>query len=80
MRSVNTHEAKTHLSQLLAAVEEQGEVISICRNGRAIAELRPIQQPAVSDPLRPSRALAAVRIAYDPTEPLTDAEWPEPEA
>lgn len=38
MRTVNVHEAKTHLSNLLAAVES-GEEIVIARAGRPIARL-----------------------------------------
>lgn len=40
MPSVNVHEAKTTLSALLAEVEERGEVVLICRNGKPVAELR----------------------------------------
>ena len=39
MRTVNVHEAKTHLSTLLAAVEA-GEEIVIARAGRPVALLR----------------------------------------
>ena len=39
MKSVSTHEAKTHLSRILDEVSE-GEVYVITRNGRPIAELR----------------------------------------
>ncbi|HXU31292.1 MAG TPA: type II toxin-antitoxin system prevent-host-death family antitoxin, partial [Thermoanaerobaculia bacterium] len=41
MVTVNTHEAGSELSSLLARVEEQGETILICRNGKPVAELRP---------------------------------------
>lgn len=41
MREVGAFEAKTHLSELLAAVEA-GERIVITRRGRAVAELRPV--------------------------------------
>lgn len=41
MITVNIHEAKTNLSKLIAAVEERGEVIRICRNGKLVAELNP---------------------------------------
>jgi prevent-host-death family protein len=40
MTQVNVHEAKTHLSRLLARVEE-GEEIVIARNGRPVAKLVP---------------------------------------
>ncbi|MBM4318532.1 MAG: type II toxin-antitoxin system Phd/YefM family antitoxin [Deltaproteobacteria bacterium] len=38
MTRVNVHEAKTHLSRLLAQVEE-GEEVIIARSGKAIARL-----------------------------------------
>ncbi len=42
-RTVNIHEAKTHLSRLLERVE-QGETVVIARAGKPVAELRPIQR------------------------------------
>jgi prevent-host-death family protein len=44
MAQVNTHEAKTHLSKLLARVEA-GEEIAIARSGKVIARLVPANQP-----------------------------------
>ena len=38
MATVNVHEAKTHLSRLLAQVEA-GEEVTIARNGKPIARL-----------------------------------------
>ena len=38
MVTVNVHEAKTHLSRLLARVEE-GEEVVIARNGKPVARL-----------------------------------------
>ena len=40
MQVVNIHEAKTHLSRLLEAVEEGGEVV-IARAGQPVATLSP---------------------------------------
>jgi prevent-host-death family protein len=37
-RQVNIHEAKTHLSRLVARVE-QGEEVAIARNGKVVAML-----------------------------------------
>lgn len=36
----NIHEAKTHFSKLVAAVEA-GETVMICRNGRPVASIVP---------------------------------------
>lgn len=41
MSQVGAYEAKTHLPRLLKRVES-GEVVTITRNGRAIARLAPI--------------------------------------
>jgi prevent-host-death family protein len=46
---VNVHEAKTHLSRLLARVEA-GESIVIARAGRPIAVLSPAQGPRPRKP------------------------------
>lgn len=45
MATVNTHEAKTHLSQLLARVAA-GEEIIIARGGEPVARLVPIERQA----------------------------------
>jgi len=74
---VNTHEAKTRLSALLAAVEERGECVRICRNGKPVAELRPIT--AVKDPFQQDPELAGVRFLEDPSLPLNLGDWPDPE-
>ncbi len=42
MKTVNVHEAKTHLSQLLAAVAE-GEEVVIARRGKPVARLVPTE-------------------------------------
>ena len=44
-RQVNVHEAKTHLSELLAAVE-RGEEVVIARRGKPIAKITPCDQPS----------------------------------
>ena len=44
MAEVNIHEAKTHLSRLLARVEA-GEEVVIKRAGRPVARLVPIHPP-----------------------------------
>ncbi|MGA1871965.1 MAG: type II toxin-antitoxin system Phd/YefM family antitoxin [bacterium] len=53
MISVNTHEAKTRLSELLSKVEEQSKRVIICRNGEPVAEVIPWakgQNPIKQDP------------------------------
>ncbi len=43
MTHVNIHEAKTNLSSLVAQVERLGSKVTICRYGRPVAELIPVQ-------------------------------------
>jgi len=55
MREVGSYEAKTHLPQLLKAVE-MGEEITITRRGRAVARLVPVVETH-----DPEATLAAIR-------------------
>lgn len=74
MKILNIHEAKTHLSSLLKEIEEKGEHIVICRNGKPVADLcahKP-QSRLTQDPI-----LAQTKILYDPTEPASEEDWPE---
>ena len=69
-KTVNVHEAKTHLSRLLVDVEN-GEEITIARAGRPVARLVPAGPPA-------KRELGLERgqiwIAPDFDDPMPD-EW-----
>jgi prevent-host-death family protein len=76
MVSVNTHEAKTHLSELLLKVEKQHETIIICRNGVPVAQLHPCHK-GEKNPLRQNPKLTNVVFYEDPTLPVSDADWPE---
>jgi len=76
MKRCNTHEAKTRLSKLLADVEATGEVILICRNGKPVAELRPVTVTRTS-PLAKNPRLQSLRIVEDPVLPLDPDDWPE---
>ncbi len=78
MVRVNTHEAKTRLSELLAAVEDRDEQVLICRNGKPVAELRRVR--ATTDPFKTDPKLAAVKFYEDPVAPLTTDDWPDPDA
>ena len=73
MKIVNIHEAKTKLSSLLAEVERTGEKVLICRYGEPIADLVPHRRRSR---LEPHPDMSKIRINYDPTEPLTEDEWP----
>ena len=71
MVMVNIHEAKTHLSSLVAQVEDRREHIIICRYGRAVAELVPVDKGArtVLD-----KSICNIKIKCDLTAP-TEEEW-----
>jgi antitoxin (DNA-binding transcriptional repressor) of toxin-antitoxin stability system len=74
----NMHEAKSNLSKLVKAIEESGEVVVLCRNGREVAEIRR-RSPGKRIPrLNPDPALKVTFSAgYDPAEPAGEADWPE---
>lgn len=74
MITVNTHEAKSRLSSLLSAIEEKGEVVVICRNGKPIAELRRLKP--TRSPLRVHPRLSKIRFHEDPMAPLSEEDWP----
>lgn len=68
--SVNIHEAKTHLSQLLARVKE-GEEIIIAKAGKPIARLVPVVE-------RPAHRVAGSAKGKIVIAPDFDAPLPEP--
>jgi prevent-host-death family protein len=74
MKTVNVHEAKTNFSSLLATVEDSSESFVICRNGEPVADLVPHKKV---NRLKPHPVLSKIEINYDPTEPLSEAEWPK---
>jgi prevent-host-death family protein len=65
---VNVHEAKTHLSRLLARVEA-GETIVISRAGEPVALLSPYGKPG---PRKPGRDRIVIRPNFD--DPLPELE------
>ena len=77
MRTVNIHEAKTHFSELIAAVE-RGEEIVIARRGKPVAVLA---APKVESSRTGKRVLGqwAGKIKVDPSfyEPMTEEELDE---
>ncbi len=67
MTEVNVHEAKTHLSRLLARVEA-GEEILISRAGRPIARLVPARR--LRSRRQPGRFVGKGQVAEDFGAPL----------
>ena len=77
MITVNMHEAKTRLSELVQNVERGDEVV-ICRNGKPVARLSSAAPARVPRNLEPDPALRPILApGYDPAEPLSEDEWPE---
>jgi antitoxin (DNA-binding transcriptional repressor) of toxin-antitoxin stability system len=78
MITVNLHEAKTRLSELVKAVEERNETVVLCRDGREVAEIRRRAKRRPTRNLRPDpRFRVELTPSYRPTEPLTEDEWPD---
>jgi antitoxin (DNA-binding transcriptional repressor) of toxin-antitoxin stability system len=77
MITVNMHDAKTRLSELVKAVEERNEVVVLCRDGAEVAEIRRRSRRRRARNLAP-HARFNVKFArnYNPAEPLSDDEWP----
>lgn len=69
-KQVNIHEAKTHLSKLLARLKEDEEII-IAKAGKPIARLVPV----IERPTRrsPGSAKGKVTIAADFDAPLPES-------
>jgi len=79
MITVNMHEAKSRLSELVKAVETEGEIVILQRNGVPIAEIRALSSAAPLDRTRiaPDPTLHVELVpGYDSAEPLTADEWP----
>ncbi len=70
--TVNIHEAKTHLSKLLARVEA-GEEITLARAGKPIARLAPVPAQANRQP-GAWKGLLSYDDPDEPLKPLDDAD------
>lgn len=73
MKTVNVHDAKTHLSALLGEVE-RGEEVVIARNGRPVARLTRVEPAAQRVPGAWSKLPGWEGFKYDPAlfAPMTD--------
>ena len=79
MITANMHEAKSRLSALVKAVEQDGETVILCRNGKEVAEIKCYHPPRRKPVCRfvPDPALRVTFApGYDPTEPASEDEWP----
>lgn len=71
METVSVHKAKATLSGLIAAVEERGERVVVCRYGKPVAEIVPYRQRKRS---RPDPKLSRIAYTGDLTAPTVE-EW-----
>ena len=69
MKTVNIHEAKTHLSRLISEVSA-GEDVVIARAGRPIVRLVPFHDAAV--PRVPGKDRGIIHVPEDFDGPLPD--------
>lgn len=77
MVKVNMHDAKSRLSELVRAVEKDNQVVLLCRNGVAVAELTAIKGKARANRLKgDSRLKIELAPGFDPAEPATEQDWP----
>jgi prevent-host-death family protein len=78
MRTISTHEAKTHLSRYLAEVEESGKEFIIAKGKRPVARLIPLESS--TNPTRPKvgqTISAPFEIPDDALKPLSKKELKE---
>ena len=59
-RSINIYEAKARLSQLIREIEKNGNTVTICRNGKPVADL--IRHQKKANPLIQDPALKGTRL------------------
>ena len=71
MKYVNTHEAKTQLSKLIAAVRA-GEEVVICQAGKPVARLAPYVAPHKK--IRLGAWKGKIKLSPDWDSPETNAE------
>jgi prevent-host-death family protein len=76
VKKVTTHEAKTHLSRLLASVES-GEEVIVCKGRQPVAKLVPYRPIKNKRPAVGTRTSKPVKYASDCFEPLSGRELEE---
>jgi prevent-host-death family protein len=76
MTTVNTHEAKTQLSRLLALVEK-GEEVVIARNGKPVAKLVAVEEPRPTGKRKLGTMRGKLLLLPGWDDPLSDEELDE---
>ena len=76
MVRVNMHDAKSRLSELVRTVEDRNEVVVLCRDGVEVAEIRRRSRRRGRSLTPDPRFAVEFAPGFEPTEPLSDDEWP----
>lgn len=76
MITVNMHEAKSRLSELVKAVEERHETVILCRNNKPVAELKPVQRKSLDRTKTNPKLKVWMAPGFDPVAPLTEDDIP----
>ena len=76
MKTVTTHQAKTHLSRLLKEVQA-GETVTILNGNTPVAQLTSVQPTEAKRPKVGQCTSEAVSLSADAFKPLTDVELEE---
>ena len=56
--------------------EERGEIVLICRNGKLVAEMKPVTPRRGRRKADPALKVIFA-LGFNPTEPATEDDWPE---
>lgn len=73
MKTLSVQEAETQFMFFLMEIEQKGETFVICRNGMPVAEFAPYRRKSR---LTPHPVISRITLHYNPTESLTQDEWP----
>jgi len=74
LEKINIYEAKAKLSNLIAEVEKTNRPITICRNGRPVADL--VVHKPQTPPLKRNPLLKGAKFVGDPLAGVDEADWP----
>ena len=76
-RLISVYDAKSKLSQLLHFIEETGEPITICRNGKPIVDV--VRHRETRNPLEQHAKLAGAHYLDDQCGGVDERDWPAEE-
>ena len=71
---MSVYDAKAKLSQLLHYIEETGEPVTICRNGKPIADV--VKHKERRNPLAQHDKLVGALYYNDPCAGVDEVDWP----